>query len=193
MYAKAIKLDPNVPAYWSNRAFANIKLENYGYAIRDATEALKIDPGFIKAYYRRASANMSLGKFKESLKDLKMVTKYAPNDPDARRKYLEGMPTIEVYLTYSLCIVEKIVRRMEFEKALSYDEVKKSIIDSLDMTTMSLDSNYTGYKFENLDEPINIDFVNDMVARFERQERIPKLHVTKVILNIVQSYNSFGS
>ena len=47
-YSKAIELDPSVPVYWANRAFANIKLENYGYAIMDAEEAIKLDPAYIK-------------------------------------------------------------------------------------------------------------------------------------------------
>lgn len=72
-YSEAILLNPGVPAYWSNRSFAHIKLENYGYAIRDADEALKLDSSFIKAYYRRASARMALSRFKEALKDLRMV------------------------------------------------------------------------------------------------------------------------
>ena len=42
-----------VPAYWSNRSFTHLKLENNGYAIRDADEALKLDPGFLKV--RRGS------------------------------------------------------------------------------------------------------------------------------------------
>lgn len=40
----------------SNRAFANIKLENYGLAMMDADEILKEDQSFIKAYYRKGTA-----------------------------------------------------------------------------------------------------------------------------------------
>ena len=35
-----------------NRAFAQLKAENYGSAIVDADAALAIDPTFVKAYYR---------------------------------------------------------------------------------------------------------------------------------------------
>ena len=40
----------------ANRAFANLKCENYGSAIADADEALRLDPEFIKANYRKGAA-----------------------------------------------------------------------------------------------------------------------------------------
>lgn len=45
---------PSGPA--ANRAFANLKCENYGSAITDADEALRLDPEFIKANYRKGAA-----------------------------------------------------------------------------------------------------------------------------------------
>ena len=58
----------------SNRAFAHIKMENYGLAIIDADEILKEDSGFIKAYYRKGSAYLLLGKFDDARKEFKRVT-----------------------------------------------------------------------------------------------------------------------
>jgi serine/threonine-protein phosphatase 5 len=46
---------------------------------------------------------MALGKFKEALKDLRIVSKRAPSDKDAKAKFDE---------------CAKIVRRIEFEKAI---------------------------------------------------------------------------
>jgi len=37
-YSEAIKLNPFVPVYYSNRAFAYIKEESYGYALADANK-----------------------------------------------------------------------------------------------------------------------------------------------------------
>jgi serine/threonine-protein phosphatase 5 len=61
-YNAAIDLDPEVPAFYTNRAFCHIRMENYGLAIADATVALELDKSFSKAYYRRGSAYMGLGK-----------------------------------------------------------------------------------------------------------------------------------
>ena len=43
--------------YYSNRAYVDLKLENFGSAIQDANSSIKIDPKYYKAYYRRAAAN----------------------------------------------------------------------------------------------------------------------------------------
>ncbi|GAU10090.1 hypothetical protein TSUD_421280, partial [Trifolium subterraneum] len=62
--------------YFANRAFAHLRLEEYGSAILDATKAIEVDtkaievdPKYSKGYYRRGAAHLGLGKFKEALKD----------------------------------------------------------------------------------------------------------------------------
>lgn len=46
-FTKAIDLHPTAVVY-SNRAFAHIKLEEYGSAIIDSTEAITLDPAYMK-------------------------------------------------------------------------------------------------------------------------------------------------
>ena len=106
-YNEAIELNPEVPAYYTNRAFCHLKMENHGLAIADATVALELDKTFVKAYYRRGSAYFALGKYKDALKDLKSVRQLKPSDKDALEKY-------------KAC--EKEVRREAFEKAIHSDE-----------------------------------------------------------------------
>ena len=106
-YNDAIEADPEVPAFYTNRAFCHLKMENHGLAIADATVALELDKTFVKAYYRRGSAYFALGKYKDALKDLKSVRQLKPSDKDALEKYKAG---------------EKEVRREAFEKAIHSDE-----------------------------------------------------------------------
>lgn len=37
LYTQAIELDPTDKTYWCNRAIARMKLEEYGYALNDAS------------------------------------------------------------------------------------------------------------------------------------------------------------
>ncbi len=60
-YTKAIEHSgreavPNnkIAIYHANRAFAQIKLENYGLAIEDAQKSIKLNPNYEKAYLRLA-------------------------------------------------------------------------------------------------------------------------------------------
>lgn len=47
-YTQAIDMNPNVAAYYGNRAFAYIKTECFGYALEDANKALQLDKKFLK-------------------------------------------------------------------------------------------------------------------------------------------------
>ena len=48
LYGKAIDSDPLNAVYHANRAFAHIRIETYGSAVEDATEAIAIDPKYVK-------------------------------------------------------------------------------------------------------------------------------------------------
>lgn len=82
-FTEAIDLGIETPRnaiYYSNRAFCNIKLENYGLAISDANKAIEIDKDYIKAYYRRYNANIILMHYDESIADLEILCKKFPDD-----------------------------------------------------------------------------------------------------------------
>ncbi|ORZ03546.1 Metallo-dependent phosphatase-like protein [Syncephalastrum racemosum] len=158
-YSVAINLNPTVAAYYTNRAFCHLKLESYGYAIADAEEALKIDPNLTKANYRRAVANMALGKFKEALKDLKVVSRSAPSDKDAKAKLNE---------------CSKIVKRIEFEKAIEHDDRTPSVAETIDTDSMVVESSYDGPKIDDETKQIDSDFVKQMIQRFKDQKKIHK-------------------
>ncbi len=52
--------------YYANRAFAHIKLENYGLAIPDAELSIANNPEYEKAYMRLAFAKEVLQHYKEA-------------------------------------------------------------------------------------------------------------------------------
>jgi len=52
LYTEAIDLNPTDPTLWCNRAYARMKLEQFGYALNDASQAIQLDPKYSKAYYR---------------------------------------------------------------------------------------------------------------------------------------------
>lgn len=51
LYTQAIALNSQNAVYWANRAFAHIKLEEYGSAIQDASKAVEVDPKYSKACF----------------------------------------------------------------------------------------------------------------------------------------------
>lgn len=121
MYTKAIELDSSKASYYGNRSFAYLKTECFGYALNDASKAIELDRNYVKGYYRRAAAYMSLSKFKLALKDFETVMKARPSDADAKAKYTE---------------CNKIVKKLAFEKAISLDNDKKNIADTINLDAM---------------------------------------------------------
>ena len=48
LYTDAISHNPFVAAYYSNRSFAYLKTECFGYALNDANKALELDKSYVK-------------------------------------------------------------------------------------------------------------------------------------------------
>uniref|UniRef100_A0A8C5BN50 Serine/threonine-protein phosphatase n=1 Tax=Gadus morhua TaxID=8049 RepID=A0A8C5BN50_GADMO len=165
-YSEAVEANPTNAVYYSNRSLAYLRTECYGYALADATKALEIDKNYIKGYYRRATSNMALGKFKAALKDYETVVKVRPNDKDAKMKYQE---------------CNKIVKQKAFERAIASDEIKKSVVDSLDIENMTIEDEYTGPKLE--DGKVTAKFMNDMVEWFKDQKKIHRKCAYQILIS----------
>ncbi|ODM22157.1 Serine phosphatase T [Aspergillus cristatus] len=161
-YTKAIEKYDKEPSFFSNRAQAHIKLEAHGFAIVDATKALELDPGYIKAYWRRALANTAILNHREALKDFKAVVKREPNNRDAKLK---------------LADCEKLVRRMEFEKAIEVGD-PPSAFEDLDIDSMAVDDGYDGAR---LGQEMTQEFIDDMIERFKNGKKIHRKYVFQII------------
>uniref|UniRef100_A0A8C2Z9A2 Serine/threonine-protein phosphatase n=1 Tax=Cyclopterus lumpus TaxID=8103 RepID=A0A8C2Z9A2_CYCLU len=169
-YSEALEVNPTNAVYYSNRSLAYLRTECYGYALADATKALEIDKNYIKGYYRRATSNMALGKFKAALKDYETVVRVRPNDKDAKMKYQE---------------CNKIVKRKAFERAIASDEIKKSVVDSLDIESMTIEDDYEGPQLE--DGKVTLKFMKEMMDWFKDQKKLHRkcayqVHISEIVL-----------
>ena len=54
------------PAYYTNRAIAHLKLDNFQAAMDDCKAALRIDEKFAKAYNRMSKCYIALGNLTEA-------------------------------------------------------------------------------------------------------------------------------
>nr|CAI5818521.1 unnamed protein product [Callosobruchus analis] len=167
LYTLAIEKNPNVAIYYANRSFAYLKTEYFGYALTDASKAVELDKTYIKGYYRRAAAYMSLGKFKEALKDYEYVTKVRPNDKDAKEKYTE---------------CNKIVKKIAFEKAISVEDNKRNIADSINLEAMTIENQYTGPEIE--DGKVTLKFMKELMELYKNQGKLHRKYAYKILLDI---------
>ncbi|KAB8237636.1 protein serine/threonine phosphatase PPT1 [Aspergillus alliaceus] len=161
-YTQAIAKYDREPSFFSNRAQAHIKLEAYGFAIADATKALELDPAYTKAYWRRALANAAILNYKDAAKDFRAVVKREPNNRDAKVK---------------LADCEKLVRRLEFEKAIEVGD-PPSAFEDLDIDAIAVDASYDGVRLEN---EMTQEFIDDMIERFKNGKKIHRKYVFQII------------
>jgi serine/threonine-protein phosphatase 5 len=158
----------------------------YGSAIQDAEKAIELDPKFIKAYYRRAVGNIGLSKLKgvnssfllflEAVKDLRTVTQVAPQDLDAKNKLKE---------------CEKELRRIEFEKAISADEVYRSALQDIgDIDSIHVEPSYDGPHL--LDSGITLEFVESMLEYMRLEKKVHRKYIYKIMAATKEYFEKQG-
>ncbi|EGD87834.1 hypothetical protein H112_04304 [Trichophyton rubrum D6] len=162
LYTQAIELYDKEPSFYCNRAQVHVKLEAFGFAIADATKAIELDPSYVKAYWRRAVANTAILNSRAALKDFKTVVKKAPNDRDAKLKLAE---------------CEKLVRRIEFEKAIEVAD-PPSAFEGLNIESMVVDDSYDGVRLE---DKMTQEFIDDMIKRFKNGKQIHKKYAFQIV------------
>ncbi|XP_022149750.1 serine/threonine-protein phosphatase 5-like [Momordica charantia] len=124
LYTQSIELNNQNAVYWANRAFAHIKLEEYGSALEDASKAIEVDPRYSKGYYRRGASYLAMGKFKEALKDFQQLKKMCPNDPDTIKKLKE---------------CEKAIMKLKFEEAIAISVPQRdAVVNPIDFHTVGV-------------------------------------------------------
>lgn len=178
-YGLAIALDPSVPAFYSNRAACELKLEQHGLAIEDATKAIQLDSKFSKAYFRRASAHLSILDPKSALPDLRIVAQLEPKNA-----------TVKAQLEATV----KLIRRLEFEKAIKVpdgaqaaDTVESNLKEGSGSTVVP--DSYIGPHIADGDDQetkhlgkIDQKFIEDMIEHFKNGGKLHNRYSWQIIL-----------
>lgn len=112
--------------FYSNRAFAQFKLEFFGSCIMDATHAIKYNPNYSKAYLRRGAALEALDKLKDAKADFTKVVALEPKNTEAREK---------------VSSIEKILKQRRFFAAIAVERVSKM---NMDVSNISVPDSYSG-------------------------------------------------
>ena len=84
-YEEASKIDPNVPAYFSNAAACWEKLGNYEKMEEAGRGCIRADRSFVKGYFRLATAQKNLNQLAECIKTLENGLGIQSNNADLKR------------------------------------------------------------------------------------------------------------
>ena len=78
-FSEAIKIDPNYPSAYANRASVYNDLGQYQNAIKDFDKAISLDSKFVGAYCNRAITYFNLGNTHEAIEDCNKAISIEPN------------------------------------------------------------------------------------------------------------------
>ncbi|KAF5351642.1 hypothetical protein D9756_007546 [Leucocoprinus leucothites] len=196
LYSEAIGKNPNEPTLWCNRAYARMKLEEFGYALTDATHAIQLDPRYAKAYYRRATCYLQTLRPQLAVSDFKKVLALEPNNETVRQQMVS---------------TQKLIRKIEFEKAIEMEEEKDAVTRCLEIIQegdivisgaaklilthgaqggCDLDKNYEGpsLSLEDGKYGITLEFVRKMIQWFKDGKTLPKRYVWEIALGAHRAF-----
>nr|XP_014343894.1 PREDICTED: protein PPP5D1 [Latimeria chalumnae] len=95
------------------------------------------------------------------------VVKVKPNDKDAKMKYQE---------------CNKVVKQKAFERAIASDELKRSVVDSLDIESMMIEDEYTGPKME--DGKVTLQFMKSLMQWFKDQKKLHRKCAYQILVQV---------
>jgi serine/threonine-protein phosphatase 5 len=173
LYTQAIELAPSAILY-ANRAFAHIKLENYGSALMDAAKAIELDPTYVKAYYRRGTAHLALGKYRDGLQDFREAVKIAPRDKDCRAKYKECEKAYKEARLLEAIAVDNGRTTSQFDKIGNLDDIV-------------VEKEYDG---PHLGPTITLEFVTQMMEHFKNQKKLHRKYVYQILIAVKNIFAS---
>ncbi|CAE6475867.1 unnamed protein product [Rhizoctonia solani] len=172
-YSEALEHNPFDATLYCNRAYMRMKIEQHGYAIDDATKAIALDPKYVKAYYRRAMCYLAILKPQQAIVDFKKTVQLDPKNANAKTQ---------------LDATVKLVRRMEFEKAIEVGEEESSVTRCRDIIAQGgcdVDASYTGIKLPTDTEgkyTIDQAFMDSMIAAFKDGKSIHRRYAWEIVL-----------
>ncbi|KAI0743490.1 phosphoprotein phosphatase [Daedaleopsis nitida] len=173
LYTKAIEKNPADPTLWCNRAYTRIKLEEHGYGLNDASTAIELDAKYAKAYYRRATCYLQTLRYKQAIADFKKLLALEPQNQLVRMQ---------------LDSTQKILRKVEFEKAIEMEEEKSAALRCSEIIAeggCDVDKTYTGPVLPTSDDgkfAIDIDFLRKLIDWFKEGKSIPRRYVWEIVL-----------
>ncbi|CAL1707379.1 unnamed protein product [Somion occarium] len=179
LYTQAIELNPKDATLWCNRAYTRIKLEEHGYALNDASTAIQLDPKYSKAYYRRATCYLQTLQYKKAIGDFKKVLALEPQNAVVKQQ-LDG--------------TQKLMRRVEFEKAIEVEEEKNPVercIEIIKEGGCEVDKTYAGPKLPvgtNGKFTINLDFIHAMIEWFKNGKTLPRRYVWEIAIGAQEHF-----
>ncbi|KAF9263346.1 protein phosphatase 5 [Marasmius fiardii PR-910] len=174
LYSGAIEKNPNDATIWCNRAYARMKLEEFGYALNDASETWYYSPCFDS----RATCYIQILKHQSAISDFKKVLTIEPNNETVKLQMVS---------------TQKLLRRIEFEKAIEMEEENNAVVRCKEIIQEGgcfVEKDYTGPQLlqEGDKYTITLEFVRGMIQLFKDGKKLPRRYVWEIIIGAYEHF-----
>lgn len=140
---RSLDLNDNEPAYYTNRAIAYLKIEDFERAKQDCQLALNINPNFAKAYNRLSKCSIGLGDlYQASIKLLKSIELDPANVVNKKdQKHLADLKIVDT-------LVKKAIDEKRWESAVTnLGILLKDCVMSIDRICLKIECQCRAFLF----------------------------------------------
>lgn len=136
-YDKAIRLNPDEPALYCNRAATYNNLKKFNEAIEDCNMALSLNRSYAKAYIRKGFAYERLKNNKKALKSYKKACQLEPENEHYKNLYNDASKRLkqkqdESTSTYNTMFLGPSVSSLPFAQLPEFDNLMQSLFSSVE-------------------------------------------------------------
>ncbi|KAG1716417.1 hypothetical protein ID866_769 [Astraeus odoratus] len=182
LYSEAIELNPTDATFWCNRATARTKLEEYGFALSDASKAIEVDPKYAKAYYRYLSSDV-IAKPQMAVADFKKVITLEPKN-DIVRAQLVATQKLAIEMEEEKNAVERCLEIIA-EGPLSRTQVWGKPMTEFRLGGCEVENDYLGPQLNRSEDGkyiITQGFILKMIDWFKQGKKLPRRYAWEILL-----------
>eukprot|EP00501_MAST-03F_sp_TOSAG23-6_P001271 GSMAST32.ASY1.ANO1.1319.1 assembled CDS len=178
LYTAAIKLQPQNPAYYGNRAAARLQCNQVRKSLADSLKSVEIDKTFVKGYLRAATAYLKLGDYENASKQYTLTLIRDPRHTGA----LQGRKDVEkgkMYFSRAKALIESKQYRQAYA---AVQEAMKWSSASNELHLIKLES--ITYSTQLMRDGLNNNIILNLRADcfyFENNFSLAVKHLTQVL------------
>jgi len=135
---------PKEAAFYTNRAIAYLKIENFDLAMNDCKMALEVNPSFAKAYNRMSKCHIALGDLVQASIILQKSIDLEP-DNAVNKKDQKALGDLKIIQS----LVDKAIAEERYDKAVTnLSSILKECAQSIKHICLKIECLMKDYQFE---------------------------------------------
>jgi len=167
-YTKAITKNPNVPAFFTNRALCHIKLKQWDSANQDSKRAIELDSSLVKAHFFHGQALLELSLYDEAITSLTRAHELAKEQKMNFGDDISGALRQAKKRRWNMIEEKRIQQEIELQSLLN-----RLLAEDRDRQVAEIKNDSDGEKTTKVDDEYQerLSQVNDLFAQVDDRRK----------------------